>query len=167
MAEVDRSLGFYNAQPWWVYVVELFQVRGFYVGISMNLGRRFNQHATRNGSDSTRQYGVLSLWHYELHWGMQTAQARENEVSRYLQSKGALAFGGGAKQQPVTDRAFRDLTALPALARRKPIPYWWQVASGKRPIELPEWPEIVVRQRGPSLEEPVTPAATAQPELPL
>ena len=86
-----------NRRPWWVYVVELFSVRGFYTGIALDPSIRLQEHISGMGAIVTERFGVLRLHHLERHAGFQLAQFRENVVSRYYLGLGALSFGGAGR----------------------------------------------------------------------
>ena len=71
----------------YVYVLRSLKERGFYIGCSANIRKRFNEHVS-GGSFATSHRGPWQLIYYEAYLNQADALGRE----RYLKSGAGRRF---------------------------------------------------------------------------
>jgi putative endonuclease len=67
-----------------VYILASGRNGTLYVGVTRDLARRVSEHRAHVKSGFTAKYNVIRLVYYELHADMQTAIAREKQLTAFF-----------------------------------------------------------------------------------
>ncbi len=129
-----------NQRPWYVYVLELHDVYGFYTGISVNVLHRIAQHCACMGALVTERFGVRRLHHLELHRGFQVAQFREAYIAAYYRDRGVLSFVNNSCKKGAAERAYRPFDMTRRMVYNEvPESLLEQCHEGEHPLPPPSW----------------------------
>ena len=71
---------------WYVYIIEC-KDGTLYTGVTTDVTRRFNEHATAQGAKYTRTHGVSKLLYNEAYESKSDAYRREAQIKRWTRVK--------------------------------------------------------------------------------
>lgn len=66
-----------------VYILASRKRGALYIGRSIKLRERVEQHRTGTGNAHTRRYGIFTLVYFETHEAVETAVTREAKLKRW------------------------------------------------------------------------------------
>ncbi len=148
-----------NQRHWFVYVLELHDVYGFYTGIAGDFLHRLRQHCAGMGAIATERFGVRRLHHLEQHLGFQVAQFREASIGAYYRSLGVLSFYSNRIKQGDDLRAERPRDGTRRMSYNDvgdELMLWCR--DGEHPLPLPTWTGVPALRS--DLTAPVPPAGS-------
>ena len=72
---------------WYVYIIEFLDNNNFYVGITDNLDRRFNEHKNKKGGHYTSYHQVKRVAYSEVFENRLLATKREKQLKGWSNAK--------------------------------------------------------------------------------
>jgi putative endonuclease len=77
--------------PWYVYIL-LCADGSYYVGMTKDVAKRFNEHMRSNGAEYTKRVPPLKILWLEAHNSSNSARQREIEIKGWSRKKKEALF---------------------------------------------------------------------------
>lgn len=94
--KLTRKNPYVDGQPWWLYMLEC-QGGGIYIGIALDVDKRFTEHVTGKGARYTKlrpPIRIIVRALFESHREAAQEEARLKRLKPLEKRKWAYAFGG-------------------------------------------------------------------------